>query len=310
MKKTTLFLLLTAFTFIGYAQQITLIDFGLSSQITTGYWNNVTDSYTLNSATSLIDDFGVATNETLTLTDAFDDQINGIGTQSPDASLPFPSSATRDNFFGEDVNFTDGAAGSTVSNEPTGGFTLSGLTAGKYYSFKIFASRTGVTDNRETKYTITGNAGAQTATLNASENTTNVASILNVQPNGSGEITIQVEKGPNNTNSNGFYYLGAIEMTKTDTTLSSDSFSVNGLVNIYPNPSSEYINISLSLKEAARVKINLYDVNGKLVKTILNENKSAGSFIKTWDRSNVASGLYILEIDADGRTHHSKLILK
>ena len=317
MKKTTLFLLLTAFTCVNYAQQITLMDFGLSSQTTTsGNWNNITDSSTLNSVTNLIDNSGASTGEVLTLTDIFDDEINGIGTQSPDGSLPFISSATRDNFFGEDVDFNDGASGSTTSNEPTGGFTLSGLETGKFYSFKIFASRTGVTDNRETLYTITGNATAQTATLDASNNTSNVAAIFNVQPNTSGEITIQAEAGPNNTAiwapdgiEYNFYYLGAIEMTKTGTTLSSDSFSINGLVNIYPNPSSEYVNISLSLKEAARVKINIYDIHGKIVQTILNEKKSAGSFITTWNRSNVASGLYILEIDADGRKYNSKLVL-
>ena len=55
MKKTTLFLLFTAFTFFSYAQQITLIDFGLSSQTTAGNWNNVFDSGTLDSFIDLID---------------------------------------------------------------------------------------------------------------------------------------------------------------------------------------------------------------------------------------------------------------
>jgi hypothetical protein len=309
MKKITLFLFIAVICNIN-AQQITLIDFGLPDQTTAGNWNNVTDSGTLNSSTNLIDNSGATTGEVLTLTDVFDDQINGIGTTSPDGSLPFPSSATRDNFFGEDVDFTDGASGSTISNEPTGGFTLSGLEAGKYYSFKIFASRTGVSDNRETLYTVTGIAGPQTATLDAANNTANVVSISNVQPNGSGEITIQAEKGPNNTNSFGFYYIGSIEMTKTDTTLSADSFGIRGLVNIYPNPATEYINISLSLNQAAHIKINLYDLTGKIVKTILDEKKLAGSFIETWNKTDLSSGTYILEIDADGRKHNSKLILK
>jgi hypothetical protein len=308
MKKTTLFLLLTAFTCVNYAQQITLMDFGTTKFLTTGNFNNITNS--VNGTAALIDDQGIVTGETITVTDPFDDDKGELGTTSPDGSLPFPSKASIDFFFGEDVDFLPTDPGSTTSNEPIGIFTLSGLTAGKYYSFKIFASRlAGDGDNRETLYTITGNAGSQTATLNATNNTTNVAAIFNVQPNVSGEITIQLEKGLNNDNFYGFYYIGAIEMTKTNTTLSSDSFSINGLVNIYPNPSSDYVNISLSLKEAASVKISVYDIHGKIVKTILNEKKSAGSFITTWNRLNVASGLYILEIDADGRKYNSKLIL-
>lgn len=309
MKKITQLLLLTTFACtITYGQQITLMDFGLPSQPTTiGNWNNITSGTSV-TPLGLIDNTGATTGEVLTLTDAFDDDINGWGTLTPGspASTWADAQATRDNLFGENVDFTD----TTLSNEPTGGFTLFGLEAGKYYSFKIFASRTGVSDNRETLYTITGDAGAQTATLNVTNNTANVATINNVQPNVSGEITIQAETGANNTNPNGFYYLGAIEMTKTDTTLSNKSFGINGLVNIYPNPSSEYVDISLSLNAAARVQINVYDITGKKIKTILNEEKSAGNFVQTWNRSNVASGLYILEIDADGRKHNSKLILK
>lgn len=305
MKKTTLLFLFTTLSFLTYSQEVTLFDFGSNTYLTAGNWNNITDA-TLTGSNVLIDDQGTLTGETLTITDAFDDDPGELGTTSPDGSLPFPSSSTIDFFFGEDQLFDAG----TPSNEPTGGFTLTGLEAGKYYSFKIFASRAGVSENRETLYTITGNSGDQTATLNPSGNTSNVAAIYNVQPDINGEIIIDVRKGLNNVNETGFYYLGAIEMTKTDMALSADSFSFNGLVNIYPNPSSKYINISYSLKEAAKVKMSIYNINGKAIKTILNEKKSVGSFIETWDRSNVASGLYILEIDADGRKYNSKIVLE
>ncbi|PKQ45034.1 T9SS type A sorting domain-containing protein [Confluentibacter flavum] len=301
MKKITLFLLFIALGSFCFGQEITLFDFGQSTNTTAGNWNNVTDPGTVSSTTNLIDDMGVATGEVLSLTDAFDPTPNSTGTVTPDPSLPFPVTATEDNFYGDDTT-------------PTGGFTLSGLEAGKYYSFQIFASRENPTpvDNRETLYTITGLAAPQTATLNATNNTANVATILNVQPNGSNEITIQVQKGPANVNTNGFYYIGAMEMTKSDTTLSNKRIGINGTVSVYPNPSSdsEFVKINLNLNTAARVKMDVYDITGKLIKTLLNEEKSAGSFVQTWDRSNVASGLYILKIDADGRNQNSKLILK
>ncbi len=306
MKKITQLLLLTFISSATYGQQITLIDFGDPVQETLGFWNNFTDQNAALTAVNLIDNAGVSTTEVLTLTDVFDTNVNNNneGTTSPDAGLPFPATASRDSFFGENIDFNG-------STETTGGFTLSNLESGKYYSFKIFASRVTSVDtyNRETLYTITG-ATAKTATLDATNNTANVATINNVQPDGSNNITIQATTGVNNDQPNGFYYIGAIEMTKADTTLSNKSFGINGLVNIYPNPSSEFVNISLSLNEAARVQINLYDITGKKVKTILNEDKSVGNFVQTWNRSNVASGLYILEIDANGRKHNSKLLLK
>ncbi len=318
MKKSThLLIFLLTFNFLCNAQQITLIDFGISTEISAGNWNNVTDSSTLNSTTNLIDSSGINTGEVLLLTDAFNSSINGFGTQSPDAGLPFLVTATRDNFFGESIEFsgTD-TEPSDPSLEPTGGFTFSGLDVAKYYSFKIFASReTTLNDNRETLYTITGNAGPQTAILDATNNTTNVGAIFNITPNESGEITLQAEKGPNNNASSGgiiynFYYLGAIEMAKTDTALSTDSFSIAGAINIYPNPSSELINISLSLKETTNVKMTIYDINGKFIKTILNEEKPAGSFVQKWNSSSMSPGLYILQINAGDKKYKTKLMLK
>ncbi|WP_282123487.1 T9SS type A sorting domain-containing protein [Algibacter mikhailovii] len=313
MKKITLLtMFLATFNFLCSAQEITLIDFGLLGQISDGNWNNVTDSSTLNTSTFLINSEGDSTGEIITLTDPFDDDINGFGTQSPDSSLPFGSKATRDNFFGESIEYTS----ATPSLEPTGGFTLTGLDANELYSFKIFASRlSALNDNREALYTITGDGGAQTALLDASNNTANVAAIFNVKPTATGEIIIQAEKGPNNDSGQdgvayNFYYLGAIEMTKTETSLSTDSFSSSGLINIYPNPSAEMVNVSFSLKESARVKMDIYDVNGKFVKTILNEEKAAGSYIQKWNSTSMAAGLYILEISADNKKYRSKLILK
>ena len=133
-------------------------------------------------------------------------------------------------------------------------------------------------------------------------------SILSVGPNSS--IKFRWELGSDGCNGITGWFLDDIVIYNCSEALAVNDFDVlNNNISIYPNPSSEYVNISLSLKEAAQVKINIYDIHGKIVQTILNEKKSAGSFITTWNRSNIASGVYILEIDADGRKHNSKLIL-
>ena len=232
MKKTTFifFQLVTFFLLIfssTYSQEYTLIDFGSPSTMTSGNWTNITT--TTNSQTgmvfNLINDAGLATGAILTINDAFN-SYNTNGTTSPNTSLPFPAAATQDSFFGN----TQAFSGVT---EPTGGFVLSNLNPKKYYSFSIFASRIGVTDNREALYTITG-ATTASSSLNASENTSNTANIFNILPSSSGTITFSATVGPNNTNSNGFFYLGAIKMTTTilpvPITISTPSIAV-----VYPN---------------------------------------------------------------------------
>ena len=161
-----------------------------------------------------------------TLSDSFD-HINGNGTTAPNGALPFPASASRDSFFGA----TDPGFNNNVNI--TGGFTLSGLDPVKYYSFSVFSSRTGVSDNRETLYSVVG-ATSSSQALNPANNTTNTADILNIQPNGSGEITFQAEPGPNNTNGFGFYYLGAIQLIISDTPISDTTPDPELTLN-YPN---------------------------------------------------------------------------
>lgn len=225
MKKLLLFLILIL-SIPTQAQEYSYIDFS-QTNTTTGNWNNVTAT-TLSQTgmtVNLINDQGANTGATLTVTDSFN-LVNEAGTTAPNPSLPFPSSATRDSFFGNDVLF----GGAT---EPTGGFEIIGLDPAKFYSFKVFASRTGVSDNREALYTVVG-ASTLTGTLNASNNTSEAVNIYNIHPDSTGKITFTAQKGPNNNNASGFYYLGAIKLISS-TTLYSDSAVTSELTLVYPN---------------------------------------------------------------------------
>lgn len=186
------------------------IDFGsnAASFVTPGNWNNVHDHQAAN--LPLIDDNGDNTGITLQVTDPFYNGFNTSGTTSvsSDAAI-FPGTATSDNFFGHALDWS-----TTVAN-PKGVFTLSGLNPAHYYSFSIFASRTGSTDNREAKYSLETKTGAVSASLDASNNTTNIANMMNVQANANGVITFTTEAGENNNNSNKFFYLGAIRISKS-----------------------------------------------------------------------------------------------
>ncbi len=191
----------------SYGQESTFIDFG--SQNTgfpsAGNWNNITVNQGSQSGLNfnLINHIGNITGVTLTLDDSFD-FTNTSGTTNPDSNLPFLETATKDSFFGESATFNG-------TTNPTGGFTLSNLDPSKYYSFSIFASRMGVSDNRETLYTITG-LNTLSNSLDPANNTTNTATILNIQPLSNGTISFVATTGSNNTNIFGFYYLGGIKI--------------------------------------------------------------------------------------------------
>ncbi|MFG0306982.1 MAG: hypothetical protein ACF8Q5_12300 [Phycisphaerales bacterium JB040] len=181
------------------------IDFGDLGNITPGNYNNV--DHLQNPVFNLVDTTGAGTGITLNVTDTFWPGSNQSGTGVPAGDAAgIPASATADNLFGSLTEF----GGFT---EPTGGITFGGLdaTGATTYDFMFFGSRMGVSDNRETLYSLTG-ANSGSAALDTANNTSDVAWVTGMRADANGEIVLSVTAGENNTNSSGFYYLGYIEI--------------------------------------------------------------------------------------------------
>lgn len=80
---------------------------------------------------------------------------------------------------------------------------------------------------------------------------------------------------------------------------------------IYPNPSSGEINVAYSLKKEAEVKISLYDLNGKLLRTFINENQIPGRYNEklggVW---TLSAGNYIMSLTTDNMKTSLPIIIK
>lgn len=192
--------ILLAVTPMATAQTDTiLIDFG--NNLSPAPWNNVTDPVS-GRIDNLLNSAGIQTSASIFVYDPFNN-INTAGTLSPDPAIGFPPSATGDSFFGNTATF-----GGQI--QPTGGVELTGLNPEKTYTFSIFASRISVSDNREAQYILTG-LTTDTIYLDASNNAGMVVSAT-LQPDAAGIIRIETAPGPNNNNSTGFFYFGAMSV--------------------------------------------------------------------------------------------------
>ncbi|CAN5404735.1 hypothetical protein BH23VER1_BH23VER1_36240 [soil metagenome] len=177
------------------------IDFGGTNA--TGNWNGISD-VAAGSVGDAIDSMGDTTGISVAITSRFSG-TNTNGTTS--ATAPYPSFATGDSFFG---HADEAFGGQPITASSTVEFT--GLTIGVPYDFTFYASRTGVGDNRDTRYTLTGAAAGQFVELDAANNVENSVSISGTLPDATGRITLVVSEGAANTNSAGFFYLGATEI--------------------------------------------------------------------------------------------------
>ncbi|MBK9097235.1 MAG: T9SS type A sorting domain-containing protein [bacterium] len=82
----------------------------------------------------------------------------------------------------------------------------------------------------------------------------------------------------------------------------------------YPNPFNPSTRIGYSIPEAAFVKLNIYDINGIIVRTLFEGNQTAGSYNAVWDGENssgfkVGSGVYFYRIQANSFVQTKKMIL-
>ncbi|MEX0610210.1 MAG: FG-GAP-like repeat-containing protein [Balneolaceae bacterium] len=75
----------------------------------------------------------------------------------------------------------------------------------------------------------------------------------------------------------------------------------------YPNPFNPTTTIRYELAEQSRVSLDIYDILGRKIETLINQNDfKAGYYKTTWDASRYASGMYIYVLNiksGSGKTH-------
>lgn len=191
------------------AGQILRIDFGADTVTMdegddgANTWNNVTAAVGGTDdgvVEGLLTTTGTATNVNLEMLSRF----NGANTAGTTTSTVFPSDATSDSLFGNTEEF-----GGVSDVFPS--FRVTGLNPANTYTFTFFASRGGVGDNRQTRFTVTGD-DEEVTNLNASNNENEAAILEGVIPGDDGVITISISPGADNDNANHFTYLGALQI--------------------------------------------------------------------------------------------------
>jgi hypothetical protein len=76
----------------------------------------------------------------------------------------------------------------------------------------------------------------------------------------------------------------------------------------YPNPFNPTTTITFNLPERSYVELNIYNVLGVKLVTLIKGVKSAGSYSVQFNASNYPSGLYIYELQTDNYKQTKKMI--
>lgn len=105
------------------------------------------------------------------------------------------------------------------------------------------------------------------------------------------------------------YWEGGTTNVNDKRYIDNDGFN---LQNNYPNPFNTQTSISYSITKTIDVELIIYDINGRIVKTLVNETQSAGTYTVNWSisNSNEPSGMYFYKLNVGSFTKIKKCYLQ
>ncbi len=77
----------------------------------------------------------------------------------------------------------------------------------------------------------------------------------------------------------------------------------------YPNPFNPATSISFTLDQDAMVKLDIFDLRGRLLHSLVDEFKPTGTHTVEWNAGSLPSGIYFCRLQSGSRTATRKMIL-
>jgi hypothetical protein len=121
-----------------------------------------------------------------------------------------------------------------------------------------------------------------------------------------GQAAIGVVSGPSHTNQIGFWYQPGWILTAVEDGGLPTRFLLD---QNFPNPFNPVSMLRFGLPSRARVTIRLYDVAGREVRTLVDEEFDPGYHWVVIDGQDLASGVYFCRMEAASFSEARKLVL-
>ncbi len=81
------------------------------------------------------------------------------------------------------------------------------------------------------------------------------------------------------------------------------------LVNVSPNPFARLLSVEFELPRPGRVKLALYDVSGRRVRNVPEDDLTAGRSMRMLDAGGLHSGVYFVRLEMDGQVRSRRVVL-
>jgi hypothetical protein len=78
---------------------------------------------------------------------------------------------------------------------------------------------------------------------------------------------------------------------------------------VQPNPANDEISVSIELVSSQNLMIELFNLEGMLIKTLYNRNENAGHFSRSFNIESLPKGIYLLKVNPDLHIISKKIVV-
>ena len=211
-----------------------------------------------------------------------------------------------------DVSSSNPRTITTSGESPTMNWTVSSQDAPLPVTLQSFSANVN-TNNVNLKWITSeeiNNAGFDIERSISSDN--QFVKIGFVKGNGTTKSVSEYTFSDKNLNSGKYQY----RLKQIDNNGNFEYHNLSGTVNItvptkfelmqnYPNPFNPVTKIGFSIPEDGKIKLAVYDITGKEVSVLANENRVAGYYTMQFNGEKLSSGVYFYRLDFSGITGSS-----
>ena len=78
---------------------------------------------------------------------------------------------------------------------------------------------------------------------------------------------------------------------------------------VYPNPTSDKINVSYNLENSKHIKIELYDLTGNLIDQLIDKKEDSGIHQHTFNAEKYLNGTYLMVLNDGKKLIQQKVVI-
>ena len=102
------------------------------------------------------------------------------------------------------------------------------------------------------------------------------------------------------------YRGGGVVSLKNESIIIPKGYSIS---QNFPNPFNPVTTIDFSVPKYSMVTIKVFDILGREITTLINENKSPGNYSVDFNATNLSSGIYVYTMECDEFFYSRKMAI-